>query len=485
MRRHEVYGRPRPSPLVIENVAGCAQARSQSRGRRLSPPEIANRISKSIVPLRPSRREASDLITSRSAIPRLRDEFDAPQHRVLAAGLQKAALIVEAVRFARQNCPEIKSETVNVHFFDPISETVCNHLDHARMAQVQCVSGAGIVYVVTLVVRQETVVTRVVDAFKAKRCSVLIALCRVVVNDVENHFQPRFVDLRDHFFEFAKYINRGSRVSRIRCKKTDSVISPVVREFLFYQLTLINERVYGQQLHRRHTERLYVCKDILRSQPCIRSAQLLGDRWMHFCVTAHVHFINHGNVPGNLASASPSCPVEVGINDGAFRHEWGAVSFVKSGVVAGFHLIAEKGCIPCQASHVREGARIEQELVRIESVSSTRFIRSMHAKTVRGARTDIRQITMPNLVGVFRKGNTLDLAFALSVEDRDLNFRGVCRKQREIGSFSIPRRSSRMRRPLLEFHVCQCSSKLRTICCLAEPQSAERFPSCRNPINKE
>ena len=232
MRRHEVYGGPWPSPLVIENVAGCAQARSQSRRRRLSTPEIANRISKSIVPLRPSRREATDLITSRSAIPRLRDEFDAPQHRVLAAGLQKAALIVEAVRFARQNCPEIKSETVNVHFFDPISKTIRDHLDHPGMTQIQSISGAGIVDVIALVVRRQPVVTRIVNTPERKSRSEFVAFSRVVVDNVKDHFDTSFMDLRDRFFEFAQHIRGRSGIARIRCEEPDCVISPIVREFL-------------------------------------------------------------------------------------------------------------------------------------------------------------------------------------------------------------------------------------------------------------
>ena len=60
--------------------------------------------------------KCAHLIAARTAVPRLRNQLDGAQHRVLAARFQKAALLVEAVRLARQNRAEIEAETIDMHF---------------------------------------------------------------------------------------------------------------------------------------------------------------------------------------------------------------------------------------------------------------------------------------------------------------------------------------------------------------------------------
>src|SRR2546426_9380263 len=110
---------------------------------------------------------------------------------------------------------------------------------------------------------------------------------------------------------------------------------------------------------------------------------------MHPRVSADVHFVNYGHIPRNLTATTLSCPVEVTIDYGTFRHEGRTVSFVERRVVPGLHLITKKRRIPCEATHVRKGMGIEQELVRIESVSSGRFIRAVHSKAIRRARPNV------------------------------------------------------------------------------------------------
>jgi hypothetical protein len=63
----------------------------------------------------------------------------------LAASLEKPALIVEAVRLARENGAEIEAKPIDMGFRNPIAQAVGDHLDHPHVAQVERVSGAGVV----------------------------------------------------------------------------------------------------------------------------------------------------------------------------------------------------------------------------------------------------------------------------------------------------------------------------------------------------
>src|SRR5580692_8855557 len=53
-------------------------------------PERAYGVAKLVVPLRPARREAPDLIAARAEIPRFGDHLHRRQHRILHAALQEA-----------------------------------------------------------------------------------------------------------------------------------------------------------------------------------------------------------------------------------------------------------------------------------------------------------------------------------------------------------------------------------------------------------
>ena len=121
MGGYKVHRNPSSSSLTIEDVWRAGEPRCQSLCRSFSPPEVANRVAKFIVPLGPTRRKCSDLIAPRPAIPRLGDQFHFAQDGILAARFEKAALVIEAVRFPRQNRTEIETETVDVHLFHPIT----------------------------------------------------------------------------------------------------------------------------------------------------------------------------------------------------------------------------------------------------------------------------------------------------------------------------------------------------------------------------
>jgi hypothetical protein len=160
--------------------------------------------------------------------------------------LRKPALIVEAVRFAREDRAQIEPKAVYMRFVDPITQAVGDHLDDIGVRNIQRVAGARVVDVEARIVRQETVIRGVVDAFEGQGRSALVALGGMVVDDVENDFQSRIVEARDHLLEFAQALLRLGCVARIGGKKTDAVIAPVIGQAFLQQVVVVDEDVNGQ-----------------------------------------------------------------------------------------------------------------------------------------------------------------------------------------------------------------------------------------------
>ena len=112
----------------------------------------------------------------------------------------------------------------------------------------------GIVDVKALVVLK-SIIRHVIDAFERKRRSTLVAFGRVVVDDVEDDFEAGVMETRHHFFEFLQDTKAIGGVTGIRCKESDAVIAPKVREALIQQVIIVDECVYGQQLDCGDAER--------------------------------------------------------------------------------------------------------------------------------------------------------------------------------------------------------------------------------------
>src|SRR5262249_52937379 len=64
---------------------------------------------------------------------------------------------------------------------------------------------------------------------------------------------------------------------------------------------------------------------------------------------------------------------------------------------------------------------VDQEFVRIETMSCIRLVGSVHPETVDGSGVGVRHITMPDLVGVFGQLDALELGVAVVVEQTHLN----------------------------------------------------------------
>src|ERR1700730_17066067 len=91
--------RPGLAAALIEDVARGRDPGGQfAEFALVTLPVGSDGVTEAVVPLRPARREASDLISPWPDIPGLRDQLDGREDGVLAAAVEKSAALVRSHR---------------------------------------------------------------------------------------------------------------------------------------------------------------------------------------------------------------------------------------------------------------------------------------------------------------------------------------------------------------------------------------------------
>jgi hypothetical protein len=145
----EVDRRDRLAAAVGVEVAGAGEARGElPEGAGLAAPEVAHGVAVLAVPLGPQRREVADLVATVADVPRLGDELDLADDRVLLDEVEERRELVDLVELPGQRGREVEPEAVDVHLGDPVAQRVHDELQHVRAAHEQAVAGAGRVVVV-------------------------------------------------------------------------------------------------------------------------------------------------------------------------------------------------------------------------------------------------------------------------------------------------------------------------------------------------
>ena len=202
---------------------------------------------------------------------------------------------VKPDRPTAERCCQIKTEPVNTHGFDPEPQAVEDHPHNKRMVYVQRVPAAGIVHVVARMIGLQPVIRRVIEAPKRQGRAKVIAFGGVVVDHVQNHFDPGVMEPIHHRTESG---NTGwPRVARFRCEKADGVVPPVIHKSARAQRAFGFDRLHRQQLDCRHTQVGQMIQHLRRRQPVKRAA--CGIRYVRVQLrgTAHVCFVDKRFVP--------------------------------------------------------------------------------------------------------------------------------------------------------------------------------------------
>ncbi len=150
MRGDEVDAGVRAPRRALVEVRAAGQPVGELRERPVgAAPEVAHGVAILAVPLRPQRREITDLVTALADIPRLGNQLHLADDRILLDEIEERREPIHLVQLARERRREIEAESVDVHLADPVAQAVHDELQHVGMPHVHRVARAGVVDVVT------------------------------------------------------------------------------------------------------------------------------------------------------------------------------------------------------------------------------------------------------------------------------------------------------------------------------------------------
>ena len=198
---------------------------------------------------------------------------------------------------------------------------------------------------------------------------------------------------------------------------------------------------------------MVVCTGSNSTEVTPSAAQHLRHVWMALGEALDVGFVEDGVVPGHELAVGLAFPVEIGIDHHAFGHEGRAVPLVEGKVVHRLQLIAEDRGIPFELAGMGAGIGVEHHLVRIEAVPRVRLVGAVDAVAIKGAGSDLGQVPVEDLIGVFGQLEPRDLLVAGAVEEADLDLGGVGGKERKVGALAVPARAEREGRAFPDLEI--------------------------------
>ena len=146
MAGDEVHRGPGFAPTPLEQVAGAGQPRCNvGTLSGVAASEAADRIAELVIPFGEAWWVIAKLIAARTEIPWLGDQLEPRQDGILQDRIEEAGVGIEASGFAAERGAEIEAEPVDAVENRPVAQAVQDHLQHARMRDVQRVAAASVV----------------------------------------------------------------------------------------------------------------------------------------------------------------------------------------------------------------------------------------------------------------------------------------------------------------------------------------------------
>ena len=317
-----------------------------------------------------------------------------------------------------------------MHLGHPVAQRVHDQLQRMRVADVEAVAGPGVVHVVALVVVDQPVVRGVVDAAHGQRRAQVVALCGVVVDDVEDHLDVGLVQGAHHRLELLDLsagVGAGA-VLRVRRQKADGVVAPVVRQPLVDQRGVVGEVMHGHQFDCVDAQRFQVIDDHRMGDGGVRTADLFGNVRVRLGQPLDVRLVDH-RVGVFVAGRAIDPPVEERVDDdGLGRAGRGVVVVAAVGIA---EVVAEQRLIPLERAVDGLGVRVQQQLVGVAPVTRGRVVRPVHAVAVALAGFDGRDETVPDETVHLRQGDAGGLG-SVGVEQTQLDLLGDLAEHREV-----------------------------------------------------
>jgi hypothetical protein len=294
------------------------------------------------------------------------------------------------------------------------------------------------------IIVDEPVIARVVEPAERQGRAEFTAFGGVVVDDVENDLDAGRVQA-PHCD--AHLVDRAvGEIARLDRKEADGVVAPIVAQPLLQQKAVLHERLDRHQFDRGNAEPAQMIDHALIGERREGSSFVGTDVVAQHGQAAHVGFINDGVGPWNVGGPVVA-PVEAVVGDDRLDHPGRAVAPVEGEIGALRGDPKTKQSVgPAQTPVDAPRIRIEQQLMRIESVPGLRLVGSMGAITIEQARTRIGQIAVPDFIGELRQREARDLASPRRIEQTKLDPLGMRREHCEIDAETVPGGAERVGR---------------------------------------
>jgi len=256
-------------------------------------PIIAHAVAVFAVPFRPAGWELADLVAILADVPGLGDELYAGDNGVLVDDAEEGAEAVDVIELAGQGGGQVESEAVDVHFVHPIPKAVHDERQDVGQAGVEGIARPGIIIVIALIIG-EPVIFAVIYATVGECRSELVAFGGVIVDDVEKDFDPRLVELFDHFLKFLYLATMFFAAVKLDVwsEEADGIVSPVIGQAFVHEVAVGKELMDGHQLDGRDAELFKIVDDLGMRECGIGAADVFGNSGEAFGEAFDMDFVD-------------------------------------------------------------------------------------------------------------------------------------------------------------------------------------------------
>ena len=206
----------------------------------------------------------------------------------------------------------------------------------------------------------------------------------------------------------------------------------------------------GQELDAGHAQTGQMLDDRRLGEPREGAAKLERKLGVELGEAAHVKLVEDGPLPWHPRTCGVT-PQAARFDHPALRHVARVVPAVERQVSGGaVEPVAEVDRVRLERAVQRLRVRVDQQLVRVESVARTRIVRPVDAIAVEHAGMQVAVVAVPHLVRVLGQRDALQLAPPGLVEQAELHLLRMLGEQREVDAPPIPGRAQRRRPPRLD-----------------------------------
>ncbi|GJE83266.1 hypothetical protein CJNNKLLH_4637 [Methylorubrum thiocyanatum] len=328
-----------------------------------------------------------------------------------------------------------------------MAQGVEHHPHHPRMGDVQGVAAAGTIDVAARVFRVELVVARIVDAAEGQRRPEMVALGRVIVDDVDQGLDAGRGEFADGEAQSAR--PALAEIARLRREVVVGLVAPEIDEPLVDEEAVVGKGLDRQEFEGGDAELQQVLDDRRVGESESGAALSLRERRMRHGQRLDVGLVDHRLVERAGRRQGKSIR-RLGAGDHAAGQEGGAVAPVDLILAGTAATVAVERVVPADAAGDLAGIGVEDELGRVEAMAGGRIPGAEHPEAVELTRQQAVQVAVEDVVGPAGQTDRARFVPRAGLEQAEIDPGRVLREEGEVDAAAVEMRAERRRQALLD-----------------------------------